>query len=86
MIRRILHHFTIQIALWGVLVPLTGCAGDQVLLGANDDKSREPVPSPEVMEQREAWYPIVGFTAWLVLMTGAAGVWWWSNRRTDSSE
>ena len=71
MIRRMLHHFTIQIALWGVLVPLTGCAGDQVLLGTNDDKSRVPVPAPEVIEQRESWYPVIGFTSWVLLMAGA---------------
>jgi len=86
MIRRILHHFTIQIALWGVLVPLTGCAGEQVLLGANDDKSREPVPAPEVVGHREAWYPVIGYTVWVFSITSIAGFWWWSNRRIDSSE
>jgi hypothetical protein len=86
MIRRILHHFTIQIALWGVLVPLAGCAGDQVLLGANDDKSREPIPAPEVAEEHPNWYPVIGYTLWVILIFGAAGAWWWSGRPSHSSE
>jgi len=86
MIRRMLHHFTIQIALWGVLVPLMGCAGKQVLLGTNDDKSRVSVPAPEVVEELGAWYPVIGYTAWVLSLTCIAAFWWWSSRRTDSSE
>jgi len=83
---RTLYHSIVQIALWGVLLPLTGCAGNQVLLGKNDDKTRVPIPSPPVVTDHESWYPAAGFTIWLVLITALAGFWWWSGRRSHSSE